>query len=118
MDTAMVIFSVLTALFALWGVMMLWRGLFEWLFAPRQVRGAVVVSCVKDVEDLDFLLTEVEKNCMCHKESRIIVILAPDMVGEWCRMEETALLCGDVTPRMVLSQHSAEIFVGERLENI
>ena len=116
MDAAMVIFAVLAALFAIWGAMMLWRGVFEWLFAPKQVRGAVVVSCVKDVEDLDFLLTEAEKNCMCHKESRLVVILTPNMVKVWADMEKEALLCGDVSPGMVLYDHGAEIFVGDFLE--
>ena len=116
MDAGFVIVSVLVALFAIWGVFMLWRAVFEWLFAPRQVRGAVVVGCAKDLENLDFLLVEAEKNCMCHRESPTVVILMPDMLSVWLEMENAARLCHDIPPSLVLSCHHAVVVVGDFLE--
>lgn len=117
METGFVLVSVLVALLAIWGAIMLWRATFEWWFAPQQLRRAVVIGRIEDIENLDFLLFEAEKNCMCHKDSRTVVILLPDMVSVWNDVIQRANLYDDIPPDQVLHNYGAVLLVGDFLED-
>ena len=113
MGAGYVIVSVLVALFAVWGALMMWRSIFEWLFAPVQVRGAVFIQDRSDIENLCFLLTEAQKSCMCRKGSALIVILPSQLVSAWEQAEESAWLSDDMPPSLVLESFGAVLFVGQ-----
>lgn len=116
MGAAFVILAVVEALLALWGALMLWQAIFAWWFLPVSIGCVVVVEKESDIDDLDFLLCEAEKHCVCHKDRRPVVLLTPDMVKIWVEKSNTPQTDQSISPDVVLDSHGAVMFVGDFLD--
>ena len=116
MGTAWVILAVVEAVLALWGAFELWQAMLAWWFLPPSIGCVVVVEKESDIHDLDFLLCEAKKHCICHKDSRPVVLLTPDMVKIWAEQSNTPQGDQNISPAMVLDSHGAVMFVGDFLD--
>ncbi len=93
MDGVWIILSVLVALFATWGFLSIAESLFAWFFAPVQVRGALFLESEKDLQDLEFLLSEAGKSCHCRKNTPILVILSAELADHYEDLLKELLPC-------------------------
>lgn len=117
MGAVWVIVSVMVALLATWGGLSMWRALFAWFFAPPQIRGCVLVTCAKELETLDFLLTEAEKSCECRRGAALLVIITPEVsvLCEQAQANRVAVLGGEMTLEACLDKHGAVLIQAKPL---
>ncbi len=119
MDAGYVILSVLVALLSVWGALSICRGLLSWFFAPPQIRGCVMLRDVAEVENLEFLLTEAEKNFNYRRGVPLVVIVTPEMSRFFGAVSGSArrvtLLGGEMTPEECLEKHGAIMIVAQNI---
>ena len=113
METVWVLITVMIALFATWGALSIWRGLFAWFFAPTSVRGCVVVSCDQDLENLDFLLAETGRSCTCRRGVSPVVLMDSELAARCTQTRAAGLapLCGELSLRACLDKHGAQLYL-------
>lgn len=119
MDAGYVILSVLVALLSVWGALSICRGLLSWFFAPPQIRGCVILRDAAELENLDFLLTEAEKNFNYRRGVPLAVIVTPELARFFGSASGSArrvtLLGGEMTPEACLEKHGAIMIITQSI---
>lgn len=62
MTVLTVIGQVFLSILAIFGLVYLFRAVFDWCFSPHAITAAVIVKSKQDADDLDILLCEAEKS--------------------------------------------------------
>ena len=77
-----ILFGVVTAVFAVFGLVCAVRMLAEWLFPPEQIAVAVEIRKQEDADLLEMLLHEARSASFQKGGARLVVLLAKDLAGD------------------------------------
>lgn len=79
--TALVILGQVTlSVLAIFGLIFLFRAVFDWFFAPVSITVAVTVKTKQDADNLDILLCEAEKCVFRRHGIAPMVLVSPELM--------------------------------------
>ena len=102
-----VIGQVFVSILAVFGLIFLFRAVFDWFFAPAAMTVAITVKSKKDADDLDILLGEAEKSIFRRRGVPTIVLIPSTLLQGEIGREGTL----DPIYRQVIEVYQAEIRV-------
>ncbi len=102
-----VIGQVVLSILAIFGLIFLFRAVFDWFFAPAAITVSVVIKSKKDADDLDILLREAEKSIFRRRGVSTVVLIPSAM------LQGKIGKGGELYPsyRHVIEEYHAEICV-------
>ncbi|MBE6586146.1 MAG: hypothetical protein E7645_06445 [Ruminococcaceae bacterium] len=75
MTVILIIGQVFLSVLAIFGLMFLFRAMMAWYFMPEVVTVAVIVKTRKELQNLDILLCEAEKNAFRRRGTPVAVMI-------------------------------------------
>lgn len=72
--------QVFLSVLAIFGLIFLFRAVFDWFFGTHAVTAAVLVNSKKDADDLDILLSEAEKSIFRRRGVATVVLISPALL--------------------------------------
>lgn len=103
-----IIGQVFLSFLAIFGLIFLFRAVFDGCFAPRTITVAVTVRSKKDADDLDILLCEAEKCIFRRRGVPAVVLIAPELL-QGAIGENGALF---PAYRDLIHAHHATVYIG------
>ncbi len=80
MNVLVIIGQVFLSILAIFGLIFLFRAVFDGCFAPSAITVAVTVKRKKDADDLDILLCEAERSVFRRRGVPTVVLIAPELL--------------------------------------
>lgn len=80
MAVFLIIEQVVMSILAIFGLIFLFRAVFDWFFAPAAITVAVEIKSKKDADDLDILLCEAEKSIFRRRGVSTVVLIPPKLL--------------------------------------
>ncbi|MBQ9779322.1 MAG: hypothetical protein IJW00_11320 [Clostridia bacterium] len=75
-----VIGQMVLSILAIFGLIFLFRAVFDWYFAPCAITVAVTIKSRKDADDLDILLCEAEKSVFRRRGVPMVVLVSSELM--------------------------------------
>ena len=75
-----IIGQVIVSVLAIFGLIFLFRAVFDWYFAPCAITVAVTIKSKKDADHLDILLCEAEKSAFHRRGVPVAVLISSELL--------------------------------------
>jgi len=109
-----IIGQVVLSVLAIFGLILLFRGVFDRFFASPAITVAVTVKSRKDADDLDILLCEAERSLFRRRGIPAVVLISPELCcGE---VVENGELLPEYQEKIRI--HGAVAYMGTPLKNL